>query len=49
MSEQHPSKRNSGKHGIIDFLKRENDTWFVFFIMIVYSIIGIIIGYIFIN
>ncbi|MFC4953130.1 hypothetical protein [Acinetobacter puyangensis] len=28
-----------------NFLKRKNKTWFVFFIMIVYSIIGVGIGF----
>ncbi|SDB84618.1 hypothetical protein SAMN05421733_10283 [Acinetobacter boissieri] len=49
MSEQRPHKRNNIKQATIEFLKRENKTWFVFFIMIVYSIIGTIIGYIFIR
>ncbi|WP_228268233.1 hypothetical protein [Acinetobacter qingfengensis] len=28
-----------------EFLKRKNKTWFVFFIMIVYSIIGFGLGF----
>nr|WP_228150416.1 hypothetical protein [Acinetobacter puyangensis] len=28
-----------------EFLKRKNKTWFVFFVMIVYSIIGVGIGF----
>lgn len=49
MSEQHSAKRKNSKQLIIDFLKRENKTWFVFFIMFIYSIIGVIIGYFFIR
>lgn len=28
-----------------EFLKRKNKTWFVFFVMFVYSIIGVAIGF----